>query len=190
MTAPDRIAIAGVSGSGKSTLARRLESHGWPYTEVDSLYHGPEWTPRPDFLADVARLVAGHRWVTELQYRDARPLIAARADLLVWLDLPTALVLFRIVRRTIHRSRTHELLWNGNTEPGLWHALTAEEGIIRWAWRTRSKYRAMVPALASTHSHLRVVRLRSRAEVAGWLSEIQESASPGAARRGHERGDS
>jgi adenylate kinase family enzyme len=82
---PSPVTVAGVSGSGKSTLARRLGALlGLPYTEMDALHHGPGWTRRPTFESDVRALVTADRWVCEWQYDDARPLLAARADLLVW----------------------------------------------------------------------------------------------------------
>ena len=46
--------------------------------------------PRPEFVDEVAALVAGEEWVTEWQYSVVRPLLLARAELLVWLDLTRA----------------------------------------------------------------------------------------------------
>ncbi len=78
---PRRIAVGGVTGAGKSTLARRLAvGLDLPYTELDSLYHGPGWVPRASFETDVAALVATERWVSEWQYRTVRELIVSRAD--------------------------------------------------------------------------------------------------------------
>ena len=50
--------------------------------------------PRPQFLDDVHAFIAADSWTTEWQYSTARPVLASRADLLVWLDLP-----FRITDR-------------------------------------------------------------------------------------------
>ena len=47
------------------------------------------------------------------------------------LDLPTPVAVSRVARRTIIRRRTQLELANGNTEPGMWHALVNREGIIR-----------------------------------------------------------
>lgn len=171
--APHRVVVAGVSGVGKSTLARAVADRlTLPYTEIDSLYHGPNWVPRPAFDADVRDLVSRPAWVTEWQYSRARPLLAANADVLVWLDLPFRVTLTRVVLRTVRRARSAETLWNGNVEPGLWHALTAPEGIIVWAIRTRTKYRRAVPALEARHPALVIVRLRSRREANLWLSRL------------------
>ena len=168
---PTRVVIAGVSGVGKSTLARRIsDALSLPYTEIDGLYHGAGWVPRPEFLVDVELFTREPSWVTEWQYRDARPLLTARADTLVWLDLPSPVAVTRVVRRTISRSRTRLELWNGNTEPGMWHALVNREGIIRWALAHQRKYRRTVPIAAREHPHLQVVRLRSQREVEAWLA--------------------
>ena len=52
-----------------------------------------------------------------------------------------------------------------SAEPGVWHAITDTEGIIRWAIKGQRKYRASVPRAAVDHPHLRLVRLRSQREV-------------------------
>ena len=164
MATPQRILLAGVSGSGKSTLARRIAARGYPYTEIDGLYHGEGWTRRESFADDVRSLAAEPRWVAEWQYSEVRQLLAERADLIVWLDLPTPVVMARVIRRTMRRARTREELWNGNVEPGLVHAVTNDEGIIRWAWKTRAKYRALVP-----RAGVPTVRLRTQREIEAWL---------------------
>ena len=61
-----------------------------------------------DFGDDVAAVIAHDTWVTEWQYDHARPLLAVRADTLVWLDLPAGIALSRVVRRTLRRRRTRE----------------------------------------------------------------------------------
>ena len=168
---PHRVAVAGVSGVGKSTLARRIaDVAGLPYTEIDVLYHGPNWVPREGFVDDVERFTSRPRWVTEWQYRSVRAILSTRADTLVWLDLPSAVAISRVVHRTITRSRTRVELWNGNTEPGLWHALSNREGIIRWALKHQRSYRRTVPITSKQHPHLQVVRLRSQSEVDAWLA--------------------
>ncbi|WP_348994585.1 hypothetical protein [Arthrobacter sp. AL12] len=55
---PKRVLVAGVSGVGKTTLGGRIAAlTGGPHTEIDALFHGPAWTPRPEFLADVRSLI-------------------------------------------------------------------------------------------------------------------------------------
>jgi adenylate kinase family enzyme len=172
---PSRVTVAGVSGSGKSTLARRIGAVlGLPYTEMDSLFHGPGWTPRPAFRSEVDALVAGDRWVCEWQYDEARPLVAARADLLVWVDLPFRVTLSRVVRRTVRRSVRREELWHGNREAPLHTFFTDPDHVVRWSVRTRRTYHERIPVVAAEHPGLVVVRLQSAREVDRWLREVLE----------------
>ena len=169
--APRRIAVAGVSGSGKSTLCRHLATAtGYPYTEIDGLFHGPDWTPLPTFLDDVRNAIAPDRWIIEWQYTDARPLILERCDLLVWVDPPFWTTTFpQVVRRTARRSLTHEELWNGNREAPLRTIFTEPDHIIRWAVQTRHKVAEDLAAALPARPDLPVVRLRSRSDVGTWL---------------------
>jgi adenylate kinase family enzyme len=169
---PRRVLVAGVSGTGKTTLAARIAAiTEGPHTEIDALFHGPEWVPRPEFLDDVRALIAEESWSTEWQFGSARPMLAERADLLVWLDLPFFRVtLPRVVVRTIRRRVRREELWNGNIEPSFLTIFTDREHIVRWAVSTRRQFREQVPLLESQHPHLVVVRLRSQRDVESWLA--------------------
>lgn len=168
----ERVAVAGVSGVGKTTLARKIAAVlGIAHIEIDGLYHGPGWEPRPEFLHDVQELVDRDRWVAEWQYSEARPLIAARSDLLVWLDLPFWTTIFpRVIRRTLRRRVHSEVLWNGNREPPLHTVLTDPDHIIRWAISTRHKYDNAVPDLRASHPDLTIVHLRTAKQVRRWLA--------------------
>lgn len=168
---PCRVTVNGTSGSGKSTMARRIgRLLDLPYTEMDSLFHGPGWVPKADFLDNVEAFISGPRWVCEFQYDVARPLLADRADLMVWLDFPHALVLWRVTRRTVGRRFRGEELWNGNREAALRTVFTDPEHIIRYAWATRHGAGTRVRSLLSSHPALTVVRLRTPAEAERWVN--------------------
>lgn len=170
---PARILVSGSSGSGKSTLCAALAAAlDLPYTELDSLHHGPGWTPRPEFAADVEAIAASPRWVSEWQYQAVRPLLLARCDLAVQLDLPRALVMNRVIRRTVRRSLGRVELWNGNREPGLHTILTDPDHIIRWAWRTHGRNGERLAEIRRARPDLPVVVLRSAAEVRRWTAGL------------------
>src|SRR5437763_151832 len=89
-----RVIVGGISGAGKSTMARWISRLlALPYYEVDALCHGPGWTQRPTFVADVQVATAGDSWVVDSdEYPEIRDLVWSRADTLVWLDMPRSVV--------------------------------------------------------------------------------------------------
>lgn len=176
-----RVWVVGNSGSGKSTTARRLaERIGVPWTELDAIYHLPGWTEldTEQFRRTVAQVVAGDTWVVDGNYSAVADEVRARADTVVWLDLPRSEVMRQIVRRTLTRLARRETLWNGNRES--WRNLLRrdpEASIIRWAWTQHGKYTERYAALSADlkGTPTTVVRLRSRDEVDRFVASVQRS---------------
>lgn len=174
---PRRVLVAGVSGVGKTTTARRIaDVLAVPHTEIDALFHGPDWEPRPTFVEDVDRFTSEAAWVTEWQYAPVRAMLVDRADTLVWVDLPTRVTLWRLLRRTLRRRLRRQVLWNGNVEPSLWTFFTDREHILRWGISTRNAFRERVPPLERSAPHLRVVHLRSQREVDVFVQRLARPA--------------
>ncbi len=128
------------------------------------------WTVRDTFESEVHSFSAGSCWVTEWQYSRVRPILAQRADLLIWLDLSRALVMRQVIRRTVRRRLSRQVLWNGNVEPPLWTMLRDRNHIIRWAWSTHHKTATRMATLLGEHPDLVVVRLTSRKDVERWFA--------------------
>jgi len=175
---PRRVVVAGTSAAGKTTLAVRLgELLAIPHVEIDALFHGPAWTPRETFAAEVDAFSAEPNWVTEWQYSTVRALLAGRADLLVWLDLNRAAVMRRVVRRTVRRRLRRQVLWNGNIEPPLWTVFTDPEHIVRWAWSTHPMTAQRVAAVHQQRPGLVIVRLAGQRAVEQWISGPLQGAA-------------
>ena len=141
-----------------------------PYTEIDALFHGEDWTPRPSFVADVDAFTSQPGWVTEWQYDSARELLADRAQLMIFLDYSRSRVMRQVVSRTVRRRVRREELWNGNVEPPLTTIFSDPEHIIRWAWNTHATRGELVAEAARRRPHLEVVRLRHPREAEAWLA--------------------
>ncbi len=175
-----KIVVAGPSGAGKSTLARQIaECLGIPYTELDAMYHGPNWTKIPEFEENVDRLTAQPAWITEWQYDDVRPLLLERADTFVWLDLPFPLILWRVTVRTVRRAVTHEALWGGNHESPLHKIFTDKSNMIRWSIASRNHIRDTLPSIMREHPDVRIIRLRSRRQVRQLLEVLHSDSTKG-----------
>lgn len=165
---PQRVVVAGIGGAGKTTVARELASAwGLPFTELDEYVEGPGWTVLPDFVERTSELVAKDRWVTDsLLYLEVEQLLLSRADLVVWLDLPRAVIMRRLVVRTLRRGLPpREVMVNGNKEK-LWAAFRRSSP-LRAAWRGHGVNQAH---LEQALAEVPVVRLTSQRAVEAWLA--------------------
>ena len=178
---PARVLIAGVTGSGKTTLARRIaDLCDLRHVEIDGLFHGENWTPRPSFLDDVRAFAAEDRWVTEWQYtsKGTDEILAPRAKVVIWLDYPYRVVRGRLLRRTLGRSILRTRMWNGNVEKPIWRMFSGdpEENIIAWQTLTLHKWTERMPGVVSEQPHLLIVRLRHPRETERWLRAQAEAS--------------
>ena len=168
-----RILVAGASGSGKTTLAARIAAvTGSPHTEIDGLHWRAGWTASETFVEEVEALAAEVAWVTEFQYRQVLPILAARAELLIWLRPPRLVVLARVVRRTLRRRFRRELLWGVNVEQPLRTVLTDRDHIIRWSMRTFGDAEERIRTAQQANTELRVVQARSKGDVERLLARL------------------
>jgi adenylate kinase family enzyme len=180
-----RIVLVGASGSGKTTLGRWVaHNFGLPFTDLDDVFWRPGWQKAPVevFRTEVDRLTSRSRWVLAGNYSSARDLVWPRADMLVWLDLPLPLTLWRSTVRVLRQARSGEPICNGNRQtvsalffgkdPLLWYAVRTVPH-RRWHW----------PGILARpeHSHLNVQRLRTMGAVRLWQASML--AQPAARQR-------
>ncbi len=175
--------VTGASCNGKSTLARALATRlGVPYTELDALHHGPNWTEASaEELRErvEAAMAASDGWVLDGGYRaKLGDLLWERADIVVWLDQPLHVIMRRLWRRSYLRIRRDEELWNGNRES--WrNLLWGRDALFPWTVRAHFRHRREYPELMRRYT---VMRLRSPREVRAFLDGAAASGTPPATR--------
>jgi adenylate kinase family enzyme len=177
-----RVVVIGTSCSGKTTLARRLASIlGTRHVELDSLYWGPGWTPRPDFRQAVLVAAEGPRWVIDGNYSAVRDMIWRRCTSIVWLDYSFARVFSRALRRTGRRIITRERLYADNRET-IRGALFDIDGIPWWVVRTHGRRRREFPALfeRAEYGHATVIRLPTPTAARTLLAQLGTRRDAGA----------
>jgi len=168
-----RVVLVGTSGSGKSTTGERIARDlGQPFIELDELFWSGDWQPKParEFLALVRAAAAGERWVVVGNYGSARPDLWPRASAVIWLNFGIAVVLRRVVARTIRRLVHREVLWHGNRES--WRrTLFSRDSIVWWTLTTHNRRKREFAALrrCDAYSHLHWYEFTRPADVEHFL---------------------
>ena len=107
-----RILAIGSGRAGKSTAARAIAAAaGLPLVHLDRVFWHAGWQPTPDeeWARIVDALIAEEEWVIDGNYGGTLPSRLARAEAVVFLDVPRSTCLWRVIKRAArHRSRPRE----------------------------------------------------------------------------------
>ena len=171
-----RINVIGTSGSGKSTFSKRIaEKLNIPYIELDALFWKANWTESTyeEFSHKIQKAVIEDDWVLDGNYSRIEDIKWQRVQMVVFLDLPFHLVLYRIISRSLIRGYTGQKLWAGNDET-IWKHLFTQDSMIWYVIKTFHKRRKRYTSLFDKmkNSKIQFIRLRSKKEVEGFISQL------------------
>lgn len=167
-----RVLVMGCSGSGKSTLGQALARQiGVPYVSLDALYWQPGWKPSDDATFDpkVAAEAAKPTWVIDGNYvRHAGELRRARADTVIWFDLPRWICLFRVLSRI---ARTYGTV-RSDMAAGCPEQFDLEFLHYIWTFRTRQRPR-LLSYFAGLREDQRLITIRQNCDVSAVLTQAE-----------------
>jgi adenylate kinase family enzyme len=174
-----RIAVIGCIGAGKSTVARALGTClGIEVTHLDRLWWqaghyritGSGTVASRTMDAESFRrlqhdLAAGHDWIIDGGYIGDLDTRLARADTVVFLDLPRRVCLWRLLKRHNRRRPDYP---DGVREGIGWLWLLA-----RWVWSYPKQKRPQIEQAIIEHAHdAAIIRLRTNREVRRFLRRV------------------
>ena len=177
--APSRVLFYGVTGSGKSSAALAYaEATGLPAFFVDdSIGWLPGWEQRgaAEQRGLGAAIAVENQWVLDGAYGGWRDLVMARAELVVALDFPRWLSLCRLIRRTVRRIVTSQVVCNGNRETVA--RLFSKDSVVRWHFQSFARKRRIIRDMEAEPSPPRVVVFRRPKDLETWLAGVATAAS-------------
>jgi len=172
-----RINVVGVSGSGKSTLAKQIAQRlRLAYFEMDEMFWLPNWQEPDDedFFERIDQVTQEEAWVLDGNYRRLQQIKWQRVQVVVWIDLPYAQVIWQLVKRTYRRVSGNEVLWAGNVET-LKRAFSSSS-VIWWSLKNLRARRREYTAAANSAglAHIQFIRLRSRRQIDAFLAGLTD----------------
>lgn len=178
-----RIVIVGSIASGKSTLARALgENLDREVIELDELWWQPGSYQRTAATAKT-RTMERERWrhVNQKVADDETWIIdgsldllairLARADTVIFVDLPRLVCMWRVVRRSCASLRSDSADLRGAIG-WLWV-------LLRWIWRYPQKRGWILSQIADHAATADIIRLRNRSQVQAFLRGVAPNRNGG-----------
>ncbi|WP_339322091.1 DNA topology modulation protein [Paenibacillus sp. FSL W8-0194] len=168
----NRIIVIGSAGSGKSTLSQKLSKIlSLPVIHLDRYYWKPHWTPTPNEEWDdfIKAAVSQDRWIMDGNYSRTLGMRLNEADAVIFLDMPTLLCIYRIIKRRI--------IYHGKTRPDLNEECPEKLDweFFNWVWNYRKRTRPrVIKELEQAKERKQVVILRSRKEVRHFLDRMDK----------------
>lgn len=167
----NRVAIIGPSGAGKSTLARALGKRtGLPVYHLDAIHWKPGWveSEQEESRAKVEAVIETDQWIIDGNYSRTFKNRMARADTVIFLDLPRWRYFPRIFRRSLR--------YYGRTRPDMGRDCPErfDMEFTLWVWNFhRDSRHKILDALEQYAGSFVLHTLRSPKEVRQFLRVFQ-----------------
>lgn len=168
-----RVMVIGGSGCGKSTLARIIgEITGLPVINIDPFYFHTNWVmrPRAETQGLVRQAALEDEWIIEGNNSETFVDRLARADTMIFIDLPVWVRLWRVICRSIQ-------YW-GQTRPDM--APDCPERLNRVIlglvinYRRAGRPRALT-AMETAPEAVSIVHLKTRRQVRGYIEKLSQN---------------
>lgn len=166
-----RVTVIGGGGAGKSTFARELgEKINVPVYHLDSLFWNPGWieTPKEQWDVRLKELVNEDKWITDGNFGRTLECRLQRSETVIFLDMPTNLRLYRIVKRRI--------MYHGKSRPDMREGCNEKLDweFVKWVWNYNKNGRNNVMELLEKYKNsVEVIVLKNSKDVKAYLESFK-----------------
>jgi adenylate kinase family enzyme len=168
-----KILVIGSGGAGKTTFAKRLSDIiKIEVIHLDRLYWHAGWieTPKAEWKKTVEGLIKLDSWIMDGNYSGTLNIRIEACDTVIFLDLPSRICLWRVIRRAIqYRNRSRPDMAEGCQE-----RLSLE--FLFWVWNYQKRTRPKIVELIQNNADgRRIIRLSSNEDMERFLASIVSS---------------
>ncbi|MEO1260641.1 MAG: AAA family ATPase [Bacteroidota bacterium] len=100
-----KIMVIGCGGSGKSTLSKKLHAiTGLELIHLDQIFWKPGWVelPKEEWIKKNKQILAEKPyWILDGNYSSTMDMRINKADTIIFMDTPTVVRLFRVIKRVV-----------------------------------------------------------------------------------------
>lgn len=171
-----KIMVVGVSaGVGKSTFARKIgEKLELPVHHLDRYHWKAGWIERDkeEFRAALEKVVERDTWIIEGNYSSTFGLRLAKADTIIYLELPLRVCLYRVLKRWLtNLGRTRPDMTEGCPERMEWEFL---KFIVTTYSRRKTEMRQRIERFLKLDSNNQSFVLVGQKQIDGFLEGLRK----------------
>jgi len=160
----------GSSGAGKSTLSQTLgRLFQLPVIHLDRYYWKPGWVAaaNDEFDQQVIEFAQKDEWIMDGNYSRTLDLRIRRADLIIYLDMPMPLCLYRVIERRIVYHKKHRPDMNEGCDEKI------DWAFLKWVWNYRKRSRMhTIQKLEQVKDDKQVIILKGRNQVERFIESV------------------
>ncbi len=168
----NKIAVIGCGGAGKSTFSRKLEEIlDISVYHLDVLYWKPGWVETPQNQWDdiIRNLVVKQQWIIDGNYGRTLDIRLENADTIIFLNMPTYLCLYRILKR--------RFMYHGKSRPDMNEGCPEQLNwdFIRWVWNYNKNERPeILKKLKRYSSQNNVIIFNNSSEIDKFICDLKQ----------------
>lgn len=162
----ERIVVIGCGGAGKSTFSRNLSNKlDIPVYHLDKFFWNKGWveTKQEKFDDKLNKIVNEDKWIIDGNYIRTLEMRAEKADTIIFINMPTYLCLYRIMKRRV--------MYRGKSRPDM--AEGCPEGIdfefFKWVLTYNKKVRPKILENLKRYKDKNIVIFNNKKEVKDFM---------------------
>ncbi len=164
----EKVLVVGSCGAGKSTFSKHLhEITGLELIHLDRFYHKPNWGKPTDeeWFGIVEKLIASNKWIMDGNYGGTMELRMKHCDTVIWLDLPSFVCTWRVLKRTVmYRNKTRSDMAEGCNERFDWE-------FTKYVWNFARDKNPNIERRLNKFPHINIIRLKTKGEIKAYFAD-------------------
>lgn len=170
-----RIAVIGCGGAGKSTFSQKLANIlNIPVYHLDKLYWKPGWveSSKEEWDELIKKLVFKQEWIIDGNYSRTIDVRLKNADTIIFLNMPTYLCIYRIIKR--------RLMYRGKSRPDMNEGCKEKLHLdfVKWVYGyNRNIGPSILDKLRKYSNEKNIIILNKPAEVQSFIYKLKNNKS-------------